>query len=53
MDQVMDIVNLNNFNLLKKGVEKLGQQSNILDYENKRLELKVEILKDSNDVCEY
>ena len=53
MDQVMEIVNLNYFTLFKKGVEELGQQSNILDCENKRLELKVKILKDSNDVCEY
>ena len=30
----------------------MGQQSKNLDCENRRLEHKVEILKDSNDVCE-
>ena len=52
MDQVMDIVKLNIFNFLKKGVEEFWYQSKNLDYENRRLEHKVEILKDICDVCD-
>ena len=52
MDQVMDIVELNKLNLLKKEVDKFGQQRKNLDCENKRLEHKVEILKDSSNVCD-
>ena len=52
MDQVMDIVKLNIFNFLKKGVEEFWYQSKNLDYENRRLEHKVEILKDNCDVCD-
>ena len=45
MDQVIDIAKLNKFNFLDKEVENL-------DRKNRRPENKVEILKDSNDVCE-
>ena len=52
MDQVLDIVKLNNFVFLKKEVEEFGQQSQNLDCENRRLEHKVEILKNPNNICE-
>ena len=38
MDQVMNLVKLNKFNLLKKEVEEFGQQRKNLDSVNKRLE---------------
>ena len=44
MDQVMDIVKLNKFHLLKKEVDQFWQQSKNLSCENRRLEHKVEIL---------
>ena len=34
------------------GPEEFGQQSQNLDFENRRLEHKVEILKNPNNVCE-
>ena len=43
MDQVMDIVKLNKFHLLKKEVDQFWQQSKNLSCENRRLEHKVEI----------
>ena len=52
MDQTMDIFKLNKFNFLKKKVEESGNQRKNLDRENRRLEQKVEIFKDTNDVCE-
>ena len=52
MDQTMDIFKLNKFNFLKKKVEEFGNQRKNLDRENRRLEQKVEIFKDTNDVCE-
>ena len=47
----MDIVKLTKFNFLKEEVEEFGQQSKNLYCENRRLELKIEILKDPNDNC--
>ena len=47
----MDFVKLKKFNFLKKEVEERGQQSKNLDCENRRLENKIETLKDPNDVC--
>ena len=44
----MDVVKLNKF----KGVEEFGQQNENLDCENRKVEHKVEILKDPNDVFE-
>ena len=44
MDQVMDIVKLNKFHLLKKEVDQFWKQSKNLSCENRRLEHKVEIL---------
>ena len=44
MDQVMDIVKLNKFHLLKKEVDQFWQQNKNLSCENRRLEHKVEIL---------
>ena len=52
MDQTMDIFKLNKFNFLQKKVEEFGNQRKNLDRENSRLEQKVEIFKDTNDVCE-
>ena len=43
MDQVMDMVKLNKFHLLKKEVDQFWQQSKNLYCENRRLEHKVEI----------
>ena len=43
MDQVMDMVKLNKFHLLKKEVDQFWQQSKNLSCENRRLEHKVEI----------
>ena len=48
----MDIVKCNKFNVLKNEVYKFGQQSKNLNCESRRLEHKVETLKDPNDVCE-
>ena len=48
----MDIVELNKFDFLKKEVEEFVQQSKNLDCQNRRLEHKVEIFKNQNDVCE-
>ena len=48
----MDIVKLNKFNFLKKGVGEFGQQCKYYDCENGKLEYKVEILNNPNDVCE-
>ena len=45
----MGIVKLN---FLKKEVEEFGKQSKYFSHENRRLEHKVKILKDQNDVCE-
>ena len=47
----MDIVKLTKFNFLNEEVEEFGQQSKNLYCENRRLELKIEILKDPNDNC--
>ena len=47
----MDIVKLTKFNFLKEEVEEFGQQSKNLYCENRRLEHKIEILKDPNDNC--
>ena len=49
---MMDIVKMNKFIFPKKGVEKFRLQSKNFDHENKRLQQKVEILKDPDDVCE-
>ena len=43
MDQVMDMVKLNKFHLLKKEVDQFWHQSKNLSCENRRLEHKVEI----------
>ena len=43
MDQVMDMVKLNKFHLLKKEVDQFWQQSKNLSCENRRLEHKIEI----------
>ena len=43
MDQVMDMVKLNKFHLLKKEVDQFWQQSKNLSCENRRPEHKVEI----------
>ena len=51
MDQMMNFVKLNEFNLLKKEIEEYGLQRKNLDNQNRRLEHTVEILNDSN-VCE-
>ena len=48
----MDIVKINKFIFSKKGVEKFRLQSKNFDHENRRLEQKVEILKDPDDVCD-
>lgn len=48
----MDIVKTNKFIFPKKGVEKFRLQRKNFDHENKRLQQKVEILKDPDDVCE-
>lgn len=50
MNQIMDIVKLNEFNLLKKEVDQFGPQSQTLDCENRRLKHLVKILKNLNDV---
>ena len=52
MDQVVKIVKLNQFNLLKKEVDEFGQLSKILDRQNRRLGDIVEVLNDQNDVYE-
>lgn len=52
MDQVVEIVKLNQFNLLKKEVDEFGQLSKILDRQNRRLGDIVEVLNDQNDVYE-
>ena len=52
MDQVVKIVKLNQFNLLKKEVGEFGQLSKILDRQNRRLGDIVEVLNDQNDVYE-
>ena len=52
MDQTMDIFKLNKFNFFKKKVQEFGRQRKNLDRENRRPEQKVEIFKDTNDVCE-
>ena len=52
MDQVVKIVKLNQFNLLKKEVDEFGQLSKILDRQNRRLEDIAEVLNDQNDVYE-
>ena len=44
--------NLEEYYLLKKEVEEIGQQSESLDSENRELEQQVEILKDPNNACE-
>ena len=44
--------NLEEFNLLKEEVEKIGQQSKSLNSENRQLEQQVKILKYPNDVFE-
>ena len=49
MDQMMNFVKLNEFNLLKKEIEEYGLQRKNLDNQNRRLEHT--ILNDSN-VCE-
>ena len=52
MDQVVKIVKLNQFNLLKKEVDEFGQLSKVLDRQNRRLGDIVEVLNDQNDVYE-
>lgn len=52
MDQVVKIVKLNQFNLLKKEVDEFGQLSKILDRQNRRLGDIVEVLNHQNDVYE-
>lgn len=52
MDQVVKIVKLNQFNLLKKEVDEFGQLSKILDRQNRRLGDIVEVLNDQNHVYE-
>lgn len=52
MDQVVKIVKLNQFNLLKKEVDEFGQLSKILDRQNRRLGDIAEVLNDQNDVYE-
>ena len=49
MDQMMNFVKLNEFNLLKKEIEEYGLQRKNLDNQNRRSEHT--ILNDSN-VCE-
>ena len=52
IDRVMDVVKLDKFKFsTKKEVQEFRQQSKNLDRENRKLEHKVEILKDPN-VCE-
>ena len=48
----MSFEKCNKFNLLKKIVKELGQESKSLDIENRILEHLVGILKNSNDACE-
>ena len=48
----MNIVKLNKSNFLQEEVEEFGQQSKNLDCDNRRLEHKVEILKDPHGICE-
>ena len=45
----MGIVKLN---FLKKQVEEFGKQSKYYGHENRRLEHKVKILNNQNDICE-
>ena len=52
MNQVLDIVKLNKFNILKKEDEEFGKQIKNLNCENRRLGHIAEILKDPNDVSE-
>ena len=52
MDQTMDIFKLNKFNFFNEKFQEFGHQRKNLDRENRRLEQKVEIFKDTNDVCE-
>ena len=53
MNQVLDIVKLNKFNILKKEDQEFGKKIKNLNCENRRLGHIAEILKDPNDVSEY
>ena len=53
MDKVVDIEKLNEFNLLKEDVAKVGLQYQSADSEKRRLIHLIEFLKDPFDVCEF
>ena len=53
MDQVMDVEKLNEFNFLKEDVEEVGEQSQSLGNDKRRLVHLTEFLKNPYDVCEF
>ena len=53
IDLAMYIVKLKKFNMVKKEVEKFGQQNKNFDSEDRRLEHSVEVLQGPNDVWTY